>query len=477
MHLRRDPNHFFFKLLLFTAVCLVVIQAAAQGGADIDEQTLLRTGVPLVEIQGNDGEWPSCDYITHPEGAMGEGITNVTKVPGRIVIKTMDSTLYDSGPYKEKLSGMTFKIHGNTSAYQEQKSYKVKLQQKADLLSRGDDQRYRDKNWLLINSGPWIQMMIGFRLSQLTGLEWTPALQYVNLIVNGKYCGVYALVEQVKRNEQCRINVDKKTGYIIERDPYWWNEPIYFNTLYKKEYTFKYPDEDDVTEAQVNYIRSSVVRMETAINDGTYENYIDIDSWATWLLTHDILGTWDSGGSNIYLAKNDDTDSSPFRMCCIWDFDSMTRMKDAWARIHTDSFFYFPQLLRSPNPAFLRAYVEKWEKLSPTLFDQMHSYLDSISRSDFGDAVRELKVIEARALKYSGTTLEEDMTGYHQWFSSREVWLKSQFEALKTDVRTIHEQQPVQSEIFYNPAGQRITHGYRGLIIGNDGRKWINLSK
>lgn len=35
------------------------------------------------------------------------------------------------------------------------------------------------------------------------------------------------LSETVERNKDCRINV-AKTGYIIESDPFWWNEDLYF---------------------------------------------------------------------------------------------------------------------------------------------------------------------------------------------------------------------------------------------------------
>lgn len=439
--------------LLFTA------DTWAQSGVQVDRRQLLSTSLPLVEIESVDGEMPTCDYVTHPEGAMGESITNTTKVPGRVTISVRDALLYDSGPYVQKESGMTFRIRGNTSAYLERKPYKIKLQKKADLLSRDDPQRYADKNWLLIPTGPWMDLMVAFRLSQLMGFEWTPAMKYVNVIINGNFQGVYALVEQVRRNERCRINVDKTTGYIIERDPYWWNEDVYFTTSeYRKEYTFKYPEEEDITQEQIDNVSGLVRQMEQSITAGTYDEYIDVPSWATWLLAHDILGTWDSGGSNIFLAKYDDNPASLFKMVCLWDLDSMTKMKDAWAHIHTDFFFYFPQLLSSSNPAFLQAYLDKWSAVSPMLFEDMESYLDSISHSDLGASISAMKAIEEQAFHYQGSTFEQDIADLRNWFTTRQRWLSQQMSILQTPVAPLEASpsSPSSSTTFYDLSGRRV---------------------
>ena len=74
--------------------------------------------------------------------------------------------------------------------------------------------------------------------------------------------------------------------------------------------------------------------VESSILDGTYPQRIDVNSFAKWLLLHDIIGTYDSGGSNMYLSLYDSL--SKVRMVSPWDFDSSLNPenKSSWARIH-----------------------------------------------------------------------------------------------------------------------------------------------
>ena len=109
-------------------------------------------GLPVITIETVDGEEPTCERADPPEeeGAVGMGITNATKVPGRLCITLGGDTLYDSGPYVKGASGMRVKIRGNSSAWTPKKPYKVMLERKADLLLRGDEERYADRDWVLL---------------------------------------------------------------------------------------------------------------------------------------------------------------------------------------------------------------------------------------------------------------------------------------------------------------------------------------
>lgn len=39
-------------------------------------------GLPVMTIETEDGEEPTCEYVDPPEGMAGYGIRNATKVPG-----------------------------------------------------------------------------------------------------------------------------------------------------------------------------------------------------------------------------------------------------------------------------------------------------------------------------------------------------------------------------------------------------------
>jgi len=44
-------------------------------------------------------------------------------------------------------------------------------------------------------------------------MEYVPRVEYVNVIVNDDYRGIYILSENITRDKDCRIDVDKDEGY------------------------------------------------------------------------------------------------------------------------------------------------------------------------------------------------------------------------------------------------------------------------
>ena len=63
------------------------------------------------------------------------------------------------------------------------------------------------------------------------------------------------------------------------------------------KYTFKYPDPDEITADQYSYVQESISSVEKSLYNGTYDNFMDVESFARWLLAHDILGSHDAAGS------------------------------------------------------------------------------------------------------------------------------------------------------------------------------------
>ena len=103
---------------------------------------LIGYNLPVLWIETVDGVEPTCERVYAPAGSWGSTV-NSEKTPGRLImysrIEGKDSVLYDSGDYEKDVSGMTIKVRGNSSAVNDKKPYKVKLQKKFDLLMRGVD--------------------------------------------------------------------------------------------------------------------------------------------------------------------------------------------------------------------------------------------------------------------------------------------------------------------------------------------------
>lgn len=449
-------------------LCMVGASVAARAEADCSLSALQAIELPVMQINTVDSVMPTCDYVDHPPGCIGHSTTNATKVPGRMVITMLADTLYDSGEYLDGESGMTIKITGNTSALKDQKPYKIKLQKKADLLMRGDP-ACMDREWRLLRDDRTFNTIVGFKVNELMGLQWTPRWQYCNVVINGEYQGLYLLIETVKRNRGCRLDVDK-SGFIVERDAYWWNEDRYFNTPFFDQrfaWTFKYPDGDEVTEEQQGYIQDYITRAEQSIKQSTYVRYIDVESFASWLLAHDILGTWDSGGSNLYVTKRDSTDGSRLEMGCLWDFDSSREMGvNTFSRYHMMRDFYFVDLLENKDATFRRAYRGKWDEVKATLLSDIDGFVNGYAAS-MSRPIYQSRALTAQLYGYSVFTTYTSAIFQVDWMKKHLPELDEIISSIDISAIDDIRAEEASDNRTFNLHGIEVPDDTRGLVIRN----------
>lgn len=396
-------------------------------------EELRSIGLPLLQITTINHEEPTCEYVSSPLASIGaHSIKNATKVPGRMIMTEGNDTIYDSGEYINDKSGITIKIRGNTSAYRPKKPYKLKLQKKADLLLR-DDNRYKDKNWVLLKDEQ-IKTMIGFKLNELVGLQWTPSYRYVNVVLNGDYIGLYMLCEQVERNTECRLNVSK-TGYVFEYDGYWWNEDLYVESSLAKNnhYTIKYPEPEEMSEHQLAHFINIIKTFEKSVVAGEYAQYIDVETFASWMLAQDILANPDHVGSGYFLTKYDNTSSSKIKMANMWDFDDIFHetMKNQFSRIHTYGFF--DGLFKSSNRIFSDLYVAKWNHVGGAIIEEMIAYLNSFSFSEDAEKLSRSIILDNNRWGSDNKDVNACLEWAIQNFKERAEWLGSEIPKLKSD--------------------------------------------
>ena len=391
-------------------------------------------GLPMVKVMTVDEEAPTCEFVSAPEGCLGQSIRNATKVGGRMTITQNGETLYDSGDYVEELSGMTIRIRGNSSAWKDKRAYKIKLQQAADLLERGDDQTYADKEWLLINDETrQLNTMVGLKVNELLNLQWTPRFRFVNLMLNGDFQGLYLLIESVKRKTS-RLNVSK-SGYIVEFDPYWWNEDVWFETLMTTskdaKFTFKYPDTKSILPERIDSIRNYINAFDDGlVNKNQFAEYIDSTSFAAWMLAQDILGNFDAHGSNIYMTKYDDTSDSKLMMGCLWDFDAIMLTPDEWS--NSRHLPYFARLISNgTDRSVANAYYQLWEEVKDTLFVAIKDYLEAFVASEEGQFFDEAIATDNKRWGRDFPKLRQLANDAEAWFDSRKLWLETAIEGNK----------------------------------------------
>lgn len=217
---------------------------------------------------------------------------------------------------------------GNATWKMEKKSYKLKLNEKENLLGQGKGPA---KNWILLANycdQTMLRNYLAFYLgNKLDGLEYTSSARFVELVINGKYIGVYLLCEQVQIQEN-RVNIEYNsdevdTGYLIELDQYANDDEgneegvTYFTANSGAFYTLK----SDTTPDQVIFIKNYVNKVDNAIKNGKkseIEKLIDLDSCVDMYLVHEFMLNIDVGWSSFYLYKKP---GEKLYFGPIWDFD------------------------------------------------------------------------------------------------------------------------------------------------------------
>lgn len=218
------------------------------------------------------------------------------------------------------------------------KPYRVKLNHKANLLGMPA----KAKNWTLLNNygdKTLMRNLLAFDFSRRLEIPFSPSGKNVDLILNGKYRGCYQLCDQIEVNPG-RVEVEKMDdddikgdsltgGYLVEIDAYASQEAKYFDAFWRTgrrgnnmtmPVTIKYPDSEDITYEQENYIVAHFNAMASAIqaSSGNIKNYIDVETFVRHFLVGEFSGNTDTYWStNMYKKRNDDK----FYFGPVWDFD------------------------------------------------------------------------------------------------------------------------------------------------------------
>lgn len=375
--------------------------------------------LPIVQIETAGAKEPDCDYVTAPEGMWGMSISNNEYISAIVSVS-------DQGSITANCTG-EIRVRGNTSAYFGKKPFKLKLDRKVDLLNRGDGSLAQE-DWVLLPAERNLATETAMLTGKLCGLSWLPEYMPVNVMVNGDWRGCYILMESVTVGDN-KIPVGK-TGFVVENNAYWWKDgEIFFKTEHQAKqlvFTFRYPNPTKLKQDEIERICSYMNACEAAILEegDRYTEYIDVDSFASWLLTHDIMGTYDAGGSNMFLYKYDlyssDSQGSKLKMGPVWDFTSAFATKDDWSSIHTQSLLHFDSLTNKQS--FMQAYQEKWDQMSETMTDDVINDLQTYVHAR-NDGLQKSMELDAICWQVTPVDLNQSLADVQLWMSERSAWM------------------------------------------------------
>lgn len=350
--------------------------------------------------------------------------------------------LYDKDKQELATSSLKIKGHGNSTWTCDKKPYKLKFNESVSLFDFPKDTEwtllanYADPTFLRNDVTLWMARNYG-------NFEWVPRAEFLNLVLNGSYIGLYQLTEQVKVSRD-RIDVGK-SGFLLEVDGKHDEHDVTFSVPHilnpinikaplvvegDESYTFVY---DYLQKTDAALFSQDWLDPEVG-----YKNLVDIASFAEWYLVMEMT----SNGDAIYytscfmnLVRNGKLKMSP-----VWDFDlSCGNYPQLGHGANEREKFYIKgqvqwldRMMQDPEfVALVKQRLDVYCANKQALLDYIQDRATQIQTAVWVDNV-------TWGALCSDTFPQEVVIKMHQnevkklcdWFDVRLDWLKAQFEAM-----------------------------------------------
>ena len=286
---------------------------------------------------------------------------------------------------------------GNTTWTWPKKPYLIKLDEKQHIFGM-----HKHKRWVLLANfmdRTLMRNLVSMKVSSMTRLAWTPGCVPVELVLNGKHVGSYLLIEQV-RVDNHRVNITEMTkddnsgnavtgGYLLELDFHYDNEVQWYDYHGHNNqsgsgvpFGVKYPDPDDLTTQQLQYIKKYVSDAASALYGVNFKDpengwraYIDEDSFIDYWIVFEVMGNHELGNPGSVFMHKDRGGKLVAGPC--WDFDwgvlSYNTSPQARTGLINGSAIWYGRLRQ--DPAFEAKLKARFQELLPQL-ETIPDYMD-----------------------------------------------------------------------------------------------------
>ena len=378
--------------------------------------SMMGTGLPVVRITASAAYKQSVKSMKRNEWT--PGITMRIELP--------DGTVDYEGT-------ISLKGRGNqTWSDFDKKPFAIKLDTKANIL--GMD---KNKRWILlanIKDRTLLRNDLAFWISKQTNMPYTVDGEFVELVWNGEHLGNYYLCQQARiANHRIEIhdpNLEEpeKGGIFMKIDAFYdytnyqlrdskWDDkrnpkPIGFkSSIYNLPYTFKEPDEDDLSTSSPTYLymKNYVNEMENAISKASstnhdWQKYLDISTAVDYALiqeitmNHDAYNTWPENGPKSHNLYKDSCGVICFGPMWDYDYHTFTLYNDfeygsttwnssensrlrQWEILSTanknNGKFYYTDLRKDPQ--FKNLLIERWNEYKVKWENGFEDYVDQMA--------------------------------------------------------------------------------------------------
>ena len=377
--------------------------------------------------------------------------------------------------FNEYSGNIGIETRGNSTQLFEKKTYTIELwdekleDQEQALLGMAEEE-----DWILhamVIDKTQFRIPLSFDLYREMG-HYGSNYQFVELIINNEYRGLYILTEKIKRDNN-RVDIAKLDsndidgpeltgGYILRIDWTWdIDDNEYFNSNYESQggelmtYQYYYPKAENIQENQKNYIKEWMDGFENAvfstnfISDGIrYTDLINVTSFTDFLIINELSKNSDGYKLSTYMYKDREDIDDKLYAGPIWDFDQTYGMSEVCSNNDPTGWTYMQEQdwcedLQS-MPMFWRSMMSdtiftnhlscRWNMLRQgplhldSLFhriDEMNLYVEEAIVRNFirWDFQGENIWIEPEPLPLE--THEEEVDYMKNWIKERLEWLDS----------------------------------------------------
>lgn len=250
-----------------------------------------------------------------------------TWVTGNVIVVSQDTSIALNMP-------MEIRGRGNSTWGFSKKPYRMKLDKKTNFMNMPA----HAKDWVFLANHAdktLIRNAVAFKIGHLLGLQYSPAVQFVDLTLNNNYLGNYMVTDQMEVNPG-RVDIEKQDtldttepnitgGYLLEIDGFASGEPVWFTTTKGMKITVKSPDDEKINPEQLDYISNYIEDFEARLFSTDFKDpfkgyraYVDSASLVNWYIASELTGNSDAFWSTYIYKKRSD---NKLYFGPLWDYD------------------------------------------------------------------------------------------------------------------------------------------------------------
>lgn len=356
-----------------------------------------------------------------------------------------------NGNNNDTVGEMTLRIRGNSTAVSDKKPYNVKFEEKTSILGMPEGRK-----WCLLANHfdkTLLRNKISYDFAKTLGDMAYLESRFCDLYVNGRFYGNYLITQPVSDGV---LDLDIKKGdFLIERLVLAEDG----HDLFLKGdagYVFDAPKKGEVMNFKFNEMidfMKSVDRAITLKNSKNIQELIDVDSFVSFYLLHEIFKDCDMvTGSTYFYRKDGILYAGP-----VWDMDlsmgnvSHNYFQDKYHIYNNDSGFgdnsgdsasdiwaqqeWFKYLMQCPF--FREKVTEKYKEIKPELelLYQDGGYIDTLCEQYGASFARNYDDTGWKVnVPYSDfeheaphRTFEKNVDELKEWLSRRDAYLSEYF--------------------------------------------------